>query len=329
MDPTPTPTPNPTSMNPTPHLKLTSFTGKVSQVTDWVGGLSRVDYYQKIETLGEGTYGLVSRARDPVTNQLYAIKAMKVTSNVDLDITVLREIKLLQRLRHRHIVRLDEVLAGTYLGTTYLRMESCYQDMDQFLRRCKSPLSSRQIFRFFEQLMLGLEFLHNNQILHRDLKPANLLLTEDLELKIADFGMARSFTETGDMTPGVVTLWYRAPELLLSCQNYDYSVDIWSSGLILGELCLGHPVLTGESEIDQLIRITDLLGSPDKQTQRELRHLKIKSSTLNLIPTERKPNFTKLTSKSPQWAHPILTSILTWDPYSRKSPRKVLALLYN
>ncbi|KAJ9075681.1 hypothetical protein DSO57_1033621 [Entomophthora muscae] len=273
-----------------PTITLTSFTGKKCIVhSNYRGQLESVDNYDRISTLGEGTYGLVSLASEMSTGKIRAIKALKEQHGRDLDICVLRETKLLSSLRHPNIIGLYGVLAGSSIKKTYLMMEICQQDLDRYLRDKKNFLPSFEIRDLFSQLLKGLDFLHRASIIHRDLKPANILLSKDGVLKIADFGMARLLAPqtSGAMTPGVVTLWYRAPELLLSCPDYSYAVDMWSAGCILAELCLLNPVLQGETELGQLHLICDLLGSPTSIDTDHLARIGVPSSTLSMIPKDR------------------------------------------
>ena len=108
---------------------------------------------------------------------------------------------------------------------------------------------------FLYQLLRGLKYVHSAKVLHRDLKPSNLLLNANCDLKIGDFGLARTTTETDFMTEYVVTRWYRAPELLLNCSEYMAAIDVWSVGCIFAEMYTKRPLFQGDSEIDQLFRI--------------------------------------------------------------------------
>lgn len=111
------------------------------------------------------------------------------------------------------------------------------------------------------QVMQGVDFLHTNRIVHRDLKPQNILVSSNGNVKIADFGLARIYEQMNTLTTVVVTLWYRAPEILLK-SSYASPVDIWSCACILAELFLRGPLFPGQSEFDQLTKIFEVIGSP-------------------------------------------------------------------
>lgn len=142
-------------------------------------------------------------------------------------------------------------------------LEHVDQDLSTYLQRCPSPgLSLDNIKDLMFQILTGVDFLHSNRIVHRDLKPANILVTNKGQVKLADFGLARIYKQTQPLTAVVVTLWYRAPEVLLQ-SSYSSSVDVWSCGCIFAELYNKKPLFPGQSENDQLFKIFDLIGSPD------------------------------------------------------------------
>lgn len=111
---------------------------------------------------------------------------------------------------------------------------------------------------FLYQLLRGLKYIHSANVLHRDLKPSNLLLNSNCDLKICDFGLARTTSETDFMTEYVVTRWYRAPELLLNCSEYTAAIDIWSVGCILLEIIRREPLFPGKDYVQQLGLITEV-----------------------------------------------------------------------
>jgi cyclin-dependent kinase 10 len=117
-----------------------------------------------------------------------------------------------------------------------------------------------------KQLFTGIQYCHEQGVIHRDLKLSNLLLTAKGILKIADFGLARSMPSNHNtMTPRVVTLWYRAPELLFGAKEYTFAIDMWSSGCILAEFIRHFPLLPGSTEAEQIVRICGLLGAPHER----------------------------------------------------------------
>lgn len=169
------------------------------------------------------------------------------------------------------------------LFVLYLVFEHVDQDLSTYLQNCPSPglgpdkikvcqylncpLSLRLLFITKEilfQILTGVDFLHSNRIVHRDLKPANILVTNRGKIKLADFGLARIYQQAQLLTAVVVTLWYRAPEILLQ-SSYASPVDIWSCGCIFAELYNRKPLFCGQSENDQLCKIFDTIGAPSPQ----------------------------------------------------------------
>lgn len=219
--------------------------------------------------LGQGTYGVVYRVRDKRTRMEYALKKVKVDKDLFRDgfpVACAREISILKSCNHENIVHLKEVVVGEQLEKIYLVLEYCEQDLASLLDNLEKPFSESEVKCIILQLLRGLEYLHANFIIHRDIKVSNLLLTDTGCLKIADFGLARTFSSpsTNTMTPGLVTLWYRPPELLLGSTEQTSAIDMWAVGCILGELLSHKPLLPGTSEISQIDRIVELLGTPSE-----------------------------------------------------------------
>lgn len=160
----------------------------------------------------------------------------------------------MKELKHPNIVELKEVISAK--NVLYLVFEYVKYDMKKYLKIRSSPPSEETIKKFIYQLISGLEYCHKHRILHRDLKPQNLLIDEEGNLKLADFGLARAIGLPIDtITHEVVTLWYRAPEVLLNCRAYGAGVDMWSVGCIMAELSQRRPLFAGDSEIDQIFKI--------------------------------------------------------------------------
>lgn len=234
-----------------------------------------MDNYQRTELLGQGTYGKVYKARHVVTNKTVALKKTILSADDEgVPPTTLREVSILRSLKSPYIVSLDEVLHSEGRGgqpVLYLVFEFLDHDLKQFMsaKYGKGVGIEPQLAKHFcYQILLGLKYCHTNSVMHRDLKPQNLLIdVKTNTIKLADFGLGRVFTlPVSKYTHEVVTLWYRAPEILLGGRLYSTAVDVWSVGCILAEMVLGHPVFRGESEIEQLLAIFRVLGTPTAET---------------------------------------------------------------
>ncbi len=152
------------------------------------------------------------------------------------------------------INRLNDVVQSE--GRLYLVFEFVDRDLKKYFEACEGPLSSQLIKSYMIQLLRGLEYCHVRGVMHRDLKPQNILVSKDGRLKLADFGLARAFVPPiRPFTHEVVTLWYRAPEILLGCKTYALPVDTWAVGTILAEMVTKRPLFPGDSEVDELFKI--------------------------------------------------------------------------
>ncbi|XP_075922263.1 cyclin-dependent kinase 2-like isoform X2 [Petromyzon marinus] len=178
--------------------------------------------------------------------------------------TAIREISLLRELNHPNIVRLLTIIHSE--KKLYLVFELLDQDLKKFMDNATpSGIPLPLVKSYLYQLLQGIAFCHSHRILHRDLKPQNLLINAEGAIKLADFGLARAFgVPQRTYTHEVVTLWYRAPEILLGCKHYSTSVDVWSIGCIFAEMLTRRALFPGDSEIDQLFRIFRTLGTPDE-----------------------------------------------------------------
>jgi cyclin-dependent kinase len=171
----------------------------------------------------------------------------------------------LKELRHPNIVRLFDVVHTERKLT--LVFEYLDQDLKKYLDVCEGGLDPTILKSFLFQLVTGVAYCHHHRVLHRDLKPQNLLINREGELKLADFGLARAFgIPVRSYTHEVVTLWYRAPDVLLGSRHYSTPVDMWSIGCIFAEMCNGTPLFTGTSEATQLDFIFRHLGTPNESS---------------------------------------------------------------
>lgn len=181
--------------------------------------------------------------------------------------TAIREISLMKELKHENIVTLYDVIhTENKLNLVFEYME---KDLKKYMEQhgTKGALEPRQVKVFTYQLLCGILFCHDNRVLHRDLKPQNLLINSKGQLKLGDFGLARAFgIPVNTFSNEVVTLWYRAPDVLLGSRTYSTSIDLWSAGCILAEMFSGRPLFPGTNNDDQLQRIFKLMGTPNERT---------------------------------------------------------------
>eukprot|EP01040_Poterioochromonas_malhamensis_P002350 gene2350-2497_t len=213
--------------------------------------------------LGEGTWGLVYEATRKADGSQVAIKKIKPMPQKELgmNFTALREVKYLKELKSINVVELIDVFLSN--GELYLVLEYCPFDLENVIKAPSIILHTNHIKSYMKMILNGMEYLHHNFILHRDLKPANLLIGRDGQIKIADFGLARNHSSPENMTSEVVTRWYRPPELLFGATFYSSGVDMWSVGCIFAEIVLRIALFPGNSDIEQLGKIFNVLGTPN------------------------------------------------------------------
>ncbi|GER44796.1 kinase family protein [Striga asiatica] len=229
-------------------------------------GCRRVDEFERLNKIDEGTYGVVFRARDRKTGEIVALKQVKMDKEREgFPLTSLREINILLSFDHPSIVDVKEVVVGSNQDHIYMVMEYMEHDLKALMETMKQPFSQSEVKCLMLQLLSGVNYLHDNWVLHRDLKTSNLLLNNCGELKICDFGLARQYgSPLKPYTQLVVTLWYRAPELLLGTKQYSTAIDMWSLGCIMAELLSKEPLFNGKTEFEQLGKIFKILGTPNE-----------------------------------------------------------------
>ncbi|KAF7457420.1 cyclin-dependent kinase 2 [Cryptosporidium felis] len=233
---------------------------------------SSTDDYEYLEIIGEGTYGVVYKCKCKQSGELFAVKTFRNFTG-ELSTTTLREISILREITHPNIVNVQDVILSS--ESVNIVFEFISYDLKRYLSMFPGKIPpTKFIKRIIFEILKGACHLHTCRIIHRDLKPQNILISCDRnipEVKIADFGLSRILSSPfKTLTREVVTLWYRAPELLLGLKNYSSSVDIWSIGCIFMELLIGRPLFCGDSEVSTLFKIFKTLGTPNTTVYREL-----------------------------------------------------------
>jgi len=290
--------------------------------------------YQLIKQLGYGAYGVVCSALDTSNNKNVAIKKVpKMFQDLTDTKRILREIKRMQHFKHENVVELFDLMGPLESDTfdeLYIVMELVGTDLSKLIRS-SSEITDQHIQFFIYQALNGLHYIHSAHVIHRDLKPSNLLINSNSELKICDFGLARGLHEDEkqaiELTEYVVTRWYRAPELLCYCKNYDYEIDVWALGCILAELHGRKPLFPGDDYKQQMDLIFTKLGIPSDEDLKFVTN----AHALNYIKTlpkhERIP-FSQLYPNANPLALDLLEKMLQINPASRIRVDQALAHPY-
>lgn len=282
------------------------------------------DRYLKREVLGEGTYGVVSKAIDTKTGQIVAIKKIRLGKHKEgVNFTALREIKLLKELKDPHIIELID--AFPHKGNLHLVFEFMETDLEAVIRDRNIVLSLADIKSFLQMTLKGLAFCHKKWVLHRDMKPNNLLIGDKGQLKLADFGLARIFgSPDRKFTHQVFARWYRAPELLFGSKQYGPGVDVWAAACIFAELLLRRPFLQGSSDIDQLGKIFAAFGTPKPAQWPDMVYLP-DYVEYQFVPA---PPLRSLFPMASDDALDLLSKMFTYDPKTRISVQQALEHRY-
>jgi len=274
--------------------------------------------------LGEGTYGKVFKARSASTGQWVAMKKMKLDSEEEgVPSTAIREIALLKELSHKNVVKLLDVFCST--TKLHLVFEYLENDLKKYMKSLNGRLSPGVVKDLAHQLCQGIDFCHANRILHRDIKPQNILIDNNGRLVIADFGLARAYSvPIPKYTHEVVTVWYRAPEILLGSTLYSIPVDLWSVGCVLGEMATGAPLFAGDSEIDTIFKVFQKLGTPTATQWPGLTKLPDFKPSFPQWPAKGWDNIRNTRAQIGPDGIDMLSGLLTYDPARRMSARQAL-----
>ncbi|KAL3865538.1 hypothetical protein ACJMK2_042914 [Sinanodonta woodiana] len=267
-------------------------------------------------------FATVYKAKDTLNGNIYAVKKIKLGTRQEtadgINRTALREIKLLQELHHPNIIGLVDVFGQK--SNVSLVFDFMETDLEIVIRDTSIVLTPPHIKSYIVQTLKGLEYLHTHWILHRDMKPNNLLINHEGVLKVGDFGLAKFFGSPNRVyTHQVVTRWYRCPELLFGARNYGTGVDIWAVGCILAELLLRVPFLPGDTDLDQLSRIFQALGTPSDADWPNMKDLPdfVRFKTFTGTPLK------EIFIAAPDDLLELLKSMLAMDPLKRCTSTEV------
>ncbi|XP_028328620.1 serine/threonine-protein kinase MAK-like isoform X3 [Gouania willdenowi] len=284
-----------------------------------------INRYTTFKQLGDGTYGSVLLGRSNETGELVAIKRMKRKFHSWDECLNLREVKSLKKLNHVNVVKLKEVVRENdhlYFVFEYMK-ENLFQLMKE---REEKMFSEHEIRNILFQVLSGLAFVHKHGYFHRDMKPENLLCMGPELVKIADFGLAREIRSQPPYTDYVSTRWYRAPEVLLKSSSYSSPIDMWAVGCIMAELYTLRPLFPGNSEVDEIFKICQVLGTPYKSDWPE--GFNLATSTNFRFPKCDPSNLRSLIPNASDEAIALMNDMLQWDPERRPSAAQALRYPY-
>ncbi|XP_068092991.1 serine/threonine-protein kinase MAK isoform X2 [Hyperolius riggenbachi] len=280
--------------------------------------------YTTMKQLGDGTYGNVLMGKSNESGELVAIKKMKRKFYSWEECMNLREVKSLKKLNHANVIKLKEVIRENdhlYFVFEYMK-ENLYQ-----LMKDRNKLFPESVIRnIMYQILQGLAFVHKHGFFHRDMKPENLLCMGPDLVKIADFGLVRELRSQPPYTDYVSTRWYRAPEVLLRSLTYSSPIDLWAVGSIMAELYTLRPLFPGTSEVDQIFKICQVLGTPKKSDWPEGYQL---AAAMNFRFPQCVPiNLKTLIPNASEEALTLMRDTLQWDPKRRPTASQALRYPY-
>ncbi|KAI5793158.1 kinase-like domain-containing protein [Geopyxis carbonaria] len=311
-----------------------------------------LEKYIIIGFISSGTYGRVYKAKlcgAAHSNREFAIKKFKpdkegeVVQYTGISQSACREMALCSELSHENVIHLHEIILED--KCIYMVFEYAEHDLLQIIHyhsqtQERRPIPESTVKSILWQLLNGVSYLHQNWVLHRDLKPANIMVTAAGELKIGDLGLARLFWKplqslyTGDKV--VVTIWYRAPELLLGSKHYTAAIDTWAVGCIFAELLALRPIFKGEEakmekkstvpfQRNQMQKIMEILGTPTKERwpgvvqQPEYNQLQVFKNYPNSL-----ENWYHQIGATNRRGFELLQGLLNYDPTQRLSAQQAL-----
>ena len=279
--------------------------------------------YEVICVVGEGAYGIVYKCRNKESKEIVAIKKFKETDDEIVKKTMRRELKMLKMLKHENVVFFQDAFKRK--GNLFLVFEYVERNLLELLQESPDGLKPPLIKNLIYQLCKAIKYLHEQNIIHRDIKPENLLINDNMQLKLCDFGFARkiSMTANENLTDYVATRWYRSPELLITNGYYGPEVDYWAIGCIMGELADGNPLFPGENETDQLHCIQKVLGNLP-QEQIDIFYKNPLYDGKRLLDVEKPETLERrYMGKLPKSAISLMKGLLELDPTKRLNGKTV------
>ncbi|EGV62317.1 cyclin-dependent protein kinase [Yamadazyma tenuis] len=338
--------------------------------------------YEIVGYIAAGTYGKVYKARSKLKDkrkpeddnlveqpvqQLFAIKKFKIDNNslsknshltidgqevlnyTGISQSAIREMSLCKEITNKNVIKLIDIILEN--KSIYMIFEYCEHDLLQIIHNHShpelKPIPLKNVKSLIWQILNGVLFLHKNWIFHRDLKPANIMVTNYGTVKIGDLGLARKFNNplqslyTGDKV--VVTIWYRAPELLMGARYYTPAIDLWAVGCILAELLSLRPIFKGEEakfdinnkksvpfQKNQFLKIIEILGVPNEKDWSNLSNypeyysFKQMAESYTGNTNSNLLNWYKLVGGNNKLCYKLLESLLLYDPSKRITAENAL-----
>lgn len=290
--------------------------------------------------LGEGTYAIVYQGhlRDN-PKKLVAIKKFKIQPSQQregLNVDTIREIKYLQEISHPSIVALLDVFSSKDQNINMVIEYFPNGNMEELIKDKTVSYGAADIKAWMGMLCRAIYYCHSHFVLHRDIKPNNLLIAEDGEVKLADFGLARSFADPmHQMTSVVITLWYRPPELLFGAKHYGGAVDVWSMGMVFAELLIRRPyaaadlsdpeaLATNVGELAQLQKISEAVGTPTEKVWPGVSQLPHFVEASPVTPVREKTFYMQMFPAAGSAGVDLLMDMLKLDPRKRVTARGAL-----
>jgi cyclin-dependent kinase 7 len=261
-------------------------------------------------------------------SSLVAIKKIKVDLNFHdgLSISAIREVKFLQELSHPNIIALYSVFSSKNQNLNLVLEYLPLGDLEILIRDAEGVrYGTADIKAWMGMLGRAVWFCHENSVLHRDIKPNNLLIAADGELKLADFGLARSFADPyRPMTHQVITRWYRPPELLYGAKFYSGAVDMWAVGLVFAELIIRTPWLKGSTDMHQIELTCQAIGTPTEENWPGVTKLPDYVKSDSQHPVRGKDYYMPMFGTVGPLGVDLLMSTLFLDPQKRASATRFL-----